>query len=91
MPSKKKKSRASARMRPEYQIVADRLRQAREEAGLSQTALAAELEVPQSWVSKAETGERRLDVVEVFEVLDALGVSPNVFFRDLRRAIRFKD
>lgn len=46
--------------------------EARENAGLSQTVLAERLGRPQSYVSKFERGERRLDVVEFFEVMGAL-------------------
>jgi transcriptional regulator with XRE-family HTH domain len=48
-----------------------RLREAREAAGLSQTEVAKALGKRQSWVSNTETGERRLDVVEL-EQLAAL-------------------
>ncbi|MCW5651752.1 MAG: helix-turn-helix transcriptional regulator [Ramlibacter sp.] len=40
---------------------------AREQAGLTQAELAARLNKPQSYVSKCESGERRLDVIE-FEI-----------------------
>jgi len=55
--------------------VAALLRDARLKAGLSQTELADRLGIPQSFVSKYETGERRLDVGEVLEVCNALGLS----------------
>lgn len=48
------------------------LREQREEAGLSQSDVAARLGEPQSFVSKYETGERRLDLVELRQVCDAL-------------------
>jgi hypothetical protein len=44
------------------------LRQVRLEAGLAQEEVAARLERPQSFVSKYETGERRLDVLDLREV-----------------------
>ena len=50
-----------------YRTFRSRLRAAREEAGLSQAAAAAELGRPQSFISKCETGERRVDVVELAE------------------------
>jgi len=47
---------------------------AREEAGLTQTSLAERLCKPQSYVSKYERGERRLDVIETTDIARALGV-----------------
>lgn len=47
----------------------------RKERGISQCDLAARLGRPQSFVSKFESGERRLDVVEFLEVCQALGTS----------------
>ncbi|MCT7369614.1 helix-turn-helix domain-containing protein [Mycolicibacterium llatzerense] len=57
----------------EYQRLCALLRTLRREAGLTQTQVAARLEVPQSFVSKYETGERRLDVIELRHVAEALG------------------
>lgn len=51
------------------------LRQLRYEADLTQTDLARILKRPQSFVSKYETGERRLDILELREVCHALGVT----------------
>lgn len=42
-----------------------KLRQARIESGLMQAEVAKKLGKPQSYVSKVECGERRLDVVEI--------------------------
>lgn len=50
--------------------------QARKEAGLTQLELASRLGKPQSYISKAERGERRIDVVEFIELADALDVEP---------------
>ena len=41
---------------------------------LTQTTLARRLGKPISYVSKYETGEWRLDVVELLEIADAIGV-----------------
>jgi transcriptional regulator with XRE-family HTH domain len=59
---------------PKYIELRRLLVQARQHAGLSQIALSKRLGRPQSYVSKFERGERRLDVVEFFEVVDALKV-----------------
>lgn len=50
------------------------LRSTREAAGLRQEDVAQRLQEPQSFVSKYETGERRLDLVELRQVCAALGV-----------------
>lgn len=50
------------------------LRQLRLGAGLRQADLAKLLGKPQSFVSKFESGERRLDVLELRQVCEALGV-----------------
>jgi len=54
-----------ARRSSEYLLFLKRLRQARTDAGLSQAAAAKRLGKPQSFVSKCESGERRVDVVEL--------------------------
>lgn len=49
----------------EYQDFALKLRSARLEAGLTQVEAAKKLKRPQSYISKAEAGEQRLDIVEI--------------------------
>ena len=62
-----------------YRRLLERLRQARSEAGLSQVAVAATLGVEQKFVSRIETGERRIDPVELQELADLYG-KPFQFF-----------
>jgi len=62
------------------------LAEARKEAGLTQFALGRRLKRPQSYVSKYETGERRLDVVEFVEVARALRLDPVRALADLLRS-----
>jgi transcriptional regulator with XRE-family HTH domain len=50
-----------------YRRLLARLREARRHAGLSQVEVARALGRPQSFVSKCETGERRIDVIELWE------------------------
>jgi len=57
----------------EYQQLCALLRQLRREAGLTQAQVADRLDVPQSFVSKYESGERRLDVIELRHVAAAMG------------------
>jgi transcriptional regulator with XRE-family HTH domain len=50
-----------------YRAFLVKLRQAREEAGLRQSDVARALRKPQSFVSKCESGERRVDFIELLE------------------------
>ncbi|MDQ0376280.1 helix-turn-helix domain-containing protein [Amycolatopsis thermophila] len=58
-----------------YQQLCRLLRELRQEAGLTQVQVAERLGVPQSFVSKYESGERRLDLIELRHVAGALGTS----------------
>jgi transcriptional regulator with XRE-family HTH domain len=58
-----------------YQRLCVLLREIRTETGLTQVQVAARLDEPQSFVSKYESGERRLDVVELRLVAEALGTT----------------
>ena len=59
---------------PAHRRMCARLRGYRESAALSQAALAAALGKPQSFVSSYEAGNRRLDLVELDQICDALGI-----------------
>lgn len=65
----------SAAHRAEYVEFVTRLRAARKSRRVSQSALGERLGKPQSFVSKVETGERRLDLIEAVEWCRALGVA----------------
>lgn len=58
-------ARLRSRRGSAYAALAAKLRQARRDAGLTQAAAAALLGKPQSFVSKLESGERRLDAIEL--------------------------
>jgi transcriptional regulator with XRE-family HTH domain len=66
-----------------YKIFEDALTQARHEKGLTQADVAARLGKPQSFVSKYESGERRLDVIEFVEVCEALKISPHQIIEEI--------
>jgi len=53
---------------PKYKQVVERLKTARLEVGFTQSKVAQKLGQPQSFISKIERGERRLDVAELAEV-----------------------
>jgi len=70
-----------------YAVFLKLLRKAREDAGLTQTQLARKIKETQTFVSKCERGERRIDVVELRIFCRALGVSLSQFVAALERAI----
>ena len=49
----------------EYAIFVERLKAARIEAGLTQAQVAKKLDRPQSHISNVESGQQRVDVVEI--------------------------
>ena len=67
------------------------LRQVREEVGLKQSELAERLATRQAWVSSYERGERRLDVLELRQVLTALGLDFVDFMVRLDAVLRSSD
>ncbi len=62
-------------LRREWTLLQKLLRDIRREAGQSQQQLAERLGVSQSFVSKYESGERRLDVLELRHICAAMQVS----------------
>ncbi|OWY64931.1 hypothetical protein B7486_44600 [cyanobacterium TDX16] len=68
-----------------YQPVTTLIRALREDAGLTQRALAKRLNQPQSWVYKCETGIRRMDIAEFCDWCKACGDEP---VTALRRFLR---
>lgn len=53
----------------------------KEQGGLTQVELSQRLGKPQSYVSKYETGERKLDYVEICDICKVLGISMQKFNR----------
>lgn len=60
----------------DYQLLLAVLKAARKRAGVTQIELAERLGNTQTFVSKCERGERRIDAVELVEFAEALGVPP---------------
>jgi ribosome-binding protein aMBF1 (putative translation factor) len=67
----------------EYERFLRMLRQARDSAGLTQSEAARELQRPQSFISKCESGERRVDVVELTQFCRVYGVTTSAFLKKL--------
>ena len=63
------------------------LRDTRTKRGLRQQDLADRLEEPQSFVSKFESGERRLDVVELYQICSALEVSFPALLKEFEKKL----
>lgn len=59
-----------------YQALLAALIAARKDAGVTQVELAARIGQRQTFVSKYENGERRLDVAEYIEIARAIGADP---------------
>ena len=59
-----------------YRQLIDQLTEARKRAGLSQESVAGLLGTHQQFVSRYETGERRLDAIELVDVARVLGLNP---------------
>lgn len=66
-----------------YRAFQGKLLAARKAAGLTQAELADKLGKPQSFVSKAEAGDRRLDVVEYLNLVRHLGLQPSTLLDEL--------
>lgn len=66
-----------------YSRLCKLLVKARQSANLTQQELARRLRQPQSFVSKYERGERRLDIVELLRISEALGIDPCELLRQL--------
>lgn len=69
----------------EYQGLLAKLAAARKQQGISQQALADALGRPQSYVSKVEIGERRLDVFEFVQICEVLRLDPCKIIRRLAK------
>jgi transcriptional regulator with XRE-family HTH domain len=65
---------------PEQARLVALLIETRRRAGLTQAAVAERLGRPQSFVSKYEKGERRLDVIEFVALARALDINPQALF-----------
>ena len=65
--------------RTAYKALGRRLRQAREEAGLTQTAASELIGRPQSFIAKCEAGERRMDIIELGVLSRLYGKSLDYF------------
>ena len=69
--------------RQRYELLRDELKNARVQAKLLQTDLAKRLKKPQSYISKVESGERNLDIIEFVSYCEALEIEPSKWLKRL--------
>jgi transcriptional regulator with XRE-family HTH domain len=67
----------------EYQIFIDFIKLKRTQKGLTQLDLANKLGVTQSFISKCERGERRLDLIETRKIANAIGIQFSALILEL--------
>jgi len=70
-----KPAQRSIRKQRERKIFLDLLRELRKQKGLTQGQVAKGIGAKQAFVSKYETGERRLDFLDLAAICDVLSVS----------------
>lgn len=70
----------------DHEHLVSMLRSLREKSGLRQTELAGKLARPQSFVSKVESGQRRLDLIELRAWCEALDADLVTFVRKWLKA-----
>ncbi len=71
----------------ESKILLEMLYQLRSSSGIRQSDLAQMLKVPQSFISKIESGERRIDLIELRAVLQYLDTNLIEFVTELEKRI----
>jgi transcriptional regulator with XRE-family HTH domain len=69
--------------RQKYELLRSELKNARLQAKLLQADLAKRLKKPQSYISKVESGERNLDVIEFTIYCEALELEPSKWLKKL--------
>ncbi len=72
---------------PEQEAFRSLLRQLRLGAGLQQRELSERLGKPQSFVSRYESGQRRLDLLELRQICQVIGISLSEFVERFERSL----
>ena len=75
----------------EYHIVIGMLRELREQKLLTQKELADKIGSDQTFVSKIEIGERRLDIIELKYICEALEIQLVDFIKQVEQKIQKKN
>ena len=71
-----------------YKIFREEMVKAREAAGVSQEQLAKQVGWDQTYVSKIERGVRRVDVVELIGICDAIDINAADFMKTLLKKFK---
>lgn len=74
----------------EHRVFTELLRETREAAGITQVELAERLEQTQSYISKVERGDRRLDIVQLRHVCVALGTTLPALITEFEKRVSGK-
>lgn len=83
-----RKNRTASLHDPAYAVFVKMLVEVRDESGLKQKHIADALGWNQSVVSKIETKQRRIDVVELIRVAEIVGFDPALLVRRLQKMIK---
>jgi transcriptional regulator with XRE-family HTH domain len=71
----------TAPLQTTYDAILERLISARQEVGLNQREVSEKLGFSHSFLSKCETGERRIDVMELLQLAELYGKSAEFFLK----------
>ena len=74
----------------ELKLLGEVLTRVREREGLKQSEVAGRLGLPASYLSKIENGTRRLDVIELIQIAEAMEVDAADLVREVQKALRGK-
>jgi transcriptional regulator with XRE-family HTH domain len=71
----------------DYAVMLHLLKEAREQARITQVGLAKKLRQSQSFVSKMERGDRRIDIVQLRTICHVLGLTLTEFVERLENEL----
>ena len=73
---------------PRHGALVAYLRKKRKDAGLTQAEVAGRIDRYQSFVADYESGQKRIDAVELVEIAEAIGFDPAAALRHIRKIKR---